>query len=185
MPIRSLAIFFSLWLFSACGYSFAGVEKAPRGVTRVFVNQAMDAALDVGPAAALTRALRERIDVSTALKNVALVDAEAVLEARIESTVDLGAPVASEGPPTTQKYVLGMVGSLRMIDRSGAVVWQSGGVRVDEDYASGLPACTPGPCAASVIENNVPMTEANRRRALEHAAEELAKELYARLVESF
>ena len=174
-----------LCLLAGCGYSFAGVEKAPRGVTRVFVNQAMDAGLDVGPAGALTRALRERIDVSTALKNVPLVDAEAVLEARIESTVDLGAPVATEGPPTTQKYVLGMMGSLRMIDRNGAVVWQSGAVRVDEDYASGLPACTPGPCAPSIIENNITMTESNRRRALEHAAEQLAQELYSRLVEGF
>lgn len=172
-------------LLSCCGYTVAGVEKAPNGVTKIYVNQAMDNALDVGPAATLTRALRQRIDASHAVRLVPLVDAEAVFEARIDSAADSQSPLATGGAPTTPKYSMNMTGSARLIDNKGEVVWRSGPVSVYEDYASGLPACTPGPCAPSIIENTIPMTESNRRRALERAAEALAQELYTRLMEGF
>src|SRR5262249_2333397 len=119
------------------------------------------------------------------LSNVPLAQAEAVFEARIDSTLDTQVPVATGSVPTTPKYVLNMAGSARLIDQSGAIIWQSGQVPVSEEYASGAPLCSPGPCAPSIVENVVPMTESNRRRALERAAELLANELYTRLVADF
>jgi hypothetical protein len=174
-----------LLLLASCGYTVAGAERAPNGVTKIFVNQAMDNGLDVGPAATLTRTLRQRVDTSNVLRLCTLQDAEAVFEARIESAAEVVSPLATGGAPTTPKYVLNMVGTARLIDHAGSVIWQSGRVSVSEDYASGLPACNPGPCAPSIIENTIPMTESNRRRALERAAELLASELYTRLMEGF
>ncbi|MCC6808376.1 MAG: hypothetical protein IT381_13210 [Deltaproteobacteria bacterium] len=174
-----------LCLLPACGYALATAEKAPNGITKVYVNQAMDAAHDVGPAATLTRVLRDRVATSNALRHVALADAEAVLEARVESAVESVSPQALGGPPTTPKYVLAMTGSARLIDTKGTIVWQSGAITVSEDFASGLPLCNAGPCAPSIVENTIPMTESNRRRALERAAEQLAHELYGRLLEGF
>jgi len=45
-----------------------------------------------------------------------------------------------------------MVGTARLIDNSGAVIWQSGTVSIVMDYAAGLPVCTPLPCAPSIAE---------------------------------
>jgi hypothetical protein len=178
-----------LFLFlSACGYSTSQAEAMPKGFRKVYVNQAMDNTTDVGLAATLTRVLRERIDTSKAATLVSLGDAEVVLEARIDSASDYLSTAINTDPkstaPAVPKYVLGMVGSVRLIDKNAQIVWSSGPVRVEEDYLSGQLGC-PGGCSQALAENAIPATESNRRRALDRAAEALANQLYSRLVENF
>ena len=168
----------------------------PKGFTRVYVNQAMDNSTEVGPAGTLTRVLRERVDTSHVAHLASLADAECVLEARIEGAADaLGTQVQITdpkvvAPPQVPKYTLALVGSARLIDKNAQIVWSSGNVRVEEDYLSGQLACRDANgnavgCNASLTENAIPATESNRRRALERAAEQLANQLFTRMMEGF
>jgi Lipopolysaccharide-assembly len=171
----------------SCGYSTSQAQRVANGYTKVYVNQAMDNTADVGAASTLTRVLRHRVDLSRVSRLAELNEAEVVLEARIDGASDvLGAVVTGAGQtPTVPKYTLAMRGSARLIDKNAKVVWQSGSVSVEEDYLSGLPICGSKNCGAGASEGALPATESNRRRALERAAEQLANELYTRLMEGF
>ncbi len=185
-----MRFFVLLWL-SACGYTTAQSQHFPGGVTRVYVNQAMDNGTDVGPAATLTRVLRERIDASRHVRLVPLEQAEVVLEARIESSRDLlGALAVGTATPTVPKYSLVMSGLARLINKRAVVVWEVGGVNVTEDYLSGTINCgtvdgVQQVCSDGLREASIPVTESNRRRALERAAAQLADAIYTRLISDF
>lgn len=185
---------FVLLLLAGCGYTTSQAQALPKGFTKVYVNQAMDNSTDVGAAATVTRVLRERIDSSGVAKLVPLAEAEVVLEARVDGAVDVqGAVATGNTTSATQvpKYFFTLSGSARLIDKNAQIVWQSGGVRADEDYLSGALACSDATtgnavgCSTSLTENMVPVTEANRRRALDRAAEQLANLLFTRLMEGF
>src|SRR5262249_36390684 len=156
----------------------------PSGMHRLFVNQAMDNGKDVAVAATVTRFLRQRIGASNAATLVPLADAEGVVEARIDSTFDapaIGGAVAVPGPvsPTAPAFYVTLNGSIRLIDRDARVVW-SGSTAVSENYLAGLadPQCGGAAgCGRGVNEAALGVTESNRRRALERAAEALANEL--------
>lgn len=169
---------------AACGYSLGQAEKLPLGISAVYVPEAGDAGLDVGPGATLTRVLRGRFLASMGARHVTRDQAQAVVEASIDSTRDnaglSGVPDAT-ARAVVQKYTVVMTGSARLIDSSARVVWESGATTVAEDYLSGLPSVA----VQAAIEGALPITESNRRRALERAAERLAHELYARLMEGF
>lgn len=179
----------ALLCVAGCGYSLTQAERMPGGARRVYVSQATDAATDVGPAATVTRVLRERIAASTVVTHAALEEAEVVLEPRIDTISEGFTPVATGNVSTVARYTVGIVGGARLIDRNARVVWQASGIRVDEDFLPGLAPCGPGApesnCEESVKEQALSTTESNRRRALERSAVAFGNEVYARLMEGF
>ena len=156
----------------------------PQGVRTVYVPEAHDSTPTFGAAATLTRVFRELIAGSPAVFDAPAPQAEAVVELSIDSVGD-AAGVTGVAPPgqaaPIAKYAVSMVGSLRMFDRDASIIWQSGPVSVGEDYLAGL-TDDPRPTASERVLSG---TENNRRRAVERAAERLARELYARMVEGF
>lgn len=178
-----------LWssFFWQCGYGMANTEIIPHGYKKIYVPQVVDAGLDVGAAAALTRYLRSRIELSHIADHTNLKDAEVVLEAKIHSISDVINVAPNPGNRTlaqtyaVPKYTLTMYGSMRMIDADGRVVWQSGVISAGEDYLTALDDSRD----KMTREGALPYTESHRRRAIERAAAQLADELYSRLTEGF
>ncbi len=151
----------------------------PGGFRRVYVPQALDASFDVGPALTVTRVFRSLVQASTVAVHVSSAkDAEVVAELKIENTADAlgvtGAPAPNQSYTVTQ-FALTMAGTLRLYDAGGAIVWQTGAVPVTEYYLAGQAG------GSEALQQ----TENNRRRALDRAAENLARELYKKMVESF
>lgn len=186
--IRRLALVLclpTLCVFASCGYSTRQAESMPGGYRRVYVPNAIDAGFDVGSANTLTRVFRALVQGSTVIEHVSAKDAEIVAELKIENTTD--APGVSGNPAplapgqtasyAVPKFAMVMAGTLRLYDASGGIVWQSGSVSVSEDYLSGQTQDNTN----AVLR----VTEDNRRRALERCADDLARLLYTKMLESF
>jgi len=167
---------------ASCGYSLSQTEHMPGGYQRIFVTQASDTSSEVGPAGTLTRIMRQRIQTSRTVKLVSRTNAEIVLEPSIDNVADQTAV----GPDPTksysvQKFTVVMAGTMRAIDADAKVVWQSPSISIAEDYLLSAQAAQ----TQAQRETALPVTESNRRRALERAAERLANELYSKLMENF
>lgn len=186
--LHPLLILISFTLLK-CGYTLQQAQKLPFAARLIYVVQARDETYDMGASALVTESLRKQLQASGLAQQVPLKSAQVVLEPSVKFisdalTPDLRALSAANGAairtPTVTRYVLSMGGTLRAVDASGKVIWQSRTVSTEEYYLAGV-----GGDSQLAKEQALPQTENNRRRALNHAAQVLSNMLYAQLVEDF
>lgn len=155
------------FLFSACGYRFAGGGDLPASVKRVSIAVLENKTAESGIENIITNDI-----IYEFIRNGRIAakadDADAYLTGTIESANDEA--ISRQSAQTSLERRITVILSLKLKDKSGKIIWSRKGIASDQAFA------------VTADKNE---TEKNKRTAIELLSKRLAENAYNRLTDNF
>ncbi len=153
---------------TACGYSFVGSGDLPGGIETIAVSVLENRTGETGIEITVTNALIDELTRRHQDMVVDRAEADAVLSGTINALSSSTVTRTSLLNAVERRLVI--VASLTLKSADGTLLWERSNLRVEQDYAVG---------------DIQAETSAERRAAINQAAQRLAEYAYERLTDSF
>lgn len=166
--VHSLVAALCLTALSGCGYHLAGSGELPGGVERIAINVLVNRSSENGIEATITNAVIEEFT----RRRQAVVPVEEA-QATVMGSIDSISwdTLSRRGVHTATERRVNVMISLVLKGKDGTVLWQGSRLSARQAYA--------------VVGGDKPATDANRRQAIELAAQRIAETAYRRMVDNF